>query len=109
MKQYITEQQWREITDQQHVAFLKVLGRQSDEHITGIGFMLPLPSIGEMIQFLDVCMDDGWWRVQRDGEKTEWGIVSKYGPNFEGWTFPELIDTLWNAVKMMLEEENGEE
>jgi hypothetical protein len=109
MKQYITEQQWREITDQQHVTFLKAIGKQTDEHITGIGFILPLPSIGEMIQFLDEHITDEWWQIQRDGGKSEWRIESKYNFYEDLRTYQdkdrvELIDTLWNVAKAILED-----
>lgn len=98
MKQHITEQQWNEITSQQHVTFLKGIGQAASEHIVGIGMILPLPSIGEMMQFLD----------SQDNEELAFRLhlLIHEGTTETGnrWSFDTnaLLATLWESCKKVL-------
>ncbi len=98
MKQYITEQQWDEITSQQHVTFLKAIGKTIGEHVTGVGFILPLPSFGEMIQFLDAQDNDEL--AFRLHLLTHEGTME----TSNRWSFDTgaLIATLWEGCKTVL-------
>lgn len=109
MRQYITIEQWDEITNRQHADFLRTIGKlgPQEDFIIGVGLSLPTPSIGELIAYLDVtkpehhesytemygpydggflCKDIGIWRVSSTYEAKE------------------LIDALWMCVKAVLQE-----
>ena len=66
---------------------------------------LPLLTIGQMIQFLDGYINEGWWHIERPSARDAWRVQTKYG-DFEE-DVPELCDALWEAVTAILED--GEE
>ncbi len=101
MKQCITQEQYEELSDKARMKFIEWTLSRGDHAVT-------YRSIGHLMWFLDEHLLSGWWQLRRDSGKTEWMIASKYGPGHDE-TFPELIDALWDAVKMVLEEENEEE
>ena len=103
MKQHLTFEQWNEITDQEHAIFLKVIGELKDDRISSVGLVLPFPTIGQLIQFIDVHMlfVRGWWHLECAGDKEGWRVQAK-NVEFSEYGKDELIDVLWEAVKDIL-------
>lgn len=106
MKQYLMPTQWDEITSEQRCDFLRVIGELKDDHVAGVGLVLPLPTIGHLIQFLDEYITTGWWHIEREGSKQGWRVQSK-NVDFSECDKYELIDALWEAVKQSLSEEES--
>lgn len=67
---------------------------------------LPLLSIGQMIEFISEN-EMGRWHIHSGKTQSEWSIESHnlYGDNMEILDHVELADTLWEAVKYILEKQ----
>jgi len=97
MKQHITKEQWDEIGEENQSAYLKTINESAGEKIKGVGPIYPLPTIGQMIEFLgeDLVsmekMSTAWWLQG-------WKMVKKDVNIHSG----ELCDALWEAVKEKL-------
>lgn len=117
MKQYITQSQFEELTDQQRLRYLTwisdKLGVVADTDILVLIYKEKLAppgrSIGEIIWFLDEH-GKNWkgFKIERDMEEDNEDVLVKVG-----WTVNvaygevskdghELIDVLWEAVKAVL-------
>lgn len=65
---------------------------------------LLLPSIGQMIEFLDEKLPEGNYQLQRNGERDGWRINSD-DIEFNEEGKKELCDALWSACKGVLKHE----
>lgn len=103
MKQEITQDQYESLSEQGRTKYLTwVFEKQSitkDYHIA-------YRSIHHLIMFIDDHIEEGWWNIEREGDKIGWRMQSKY-VEFDEDDAPELIDALWSAVKVLLEEDDG--
>lgn len=101
MKSRITQEQFEQLTEQQHLAYVGWAVEQMNK--TG-DHAHDYRSISDLIQFIDERIgDDGWWQMEHVGSYTGWRAQS--------WLFEvedeqlELIDALWEAVKTILEKD----
>ncbi len=98
MKQYITQEQYEELTDEQRQAFIAWTLAKGDHAVT-------YRSIGHLIWFIDDHIGkDGWWNIERGDYGKYWRVQAKY-IEFDEDGSVELIDALWEAVKVLLNEE----
>ena len=96
MKQYITKQQWNELTEKQLESFCVSLNHlQETEHEN-----FEYPSIGRMIEFLG----EGLHRIDLDDETVSLNYDECSGDS--GFETQELADSLWEAVKFKLNEKS---
>lgn len=67
---------------------------------------LPLLSIGQMIELIS-DYEYGYWRIYSGKTQSEWYVESNnlYGESLSTPICTELSDTLWEAVKYILEKE----
>jgi hypothetical protein len=103
LKQTITQAQYEELSDKARMKFIEWTCSKGNHAVV-------YRSIGHLIWFLDEHITDEWWQIQRDGGKSEWRIESKYNfyedlRSYSNEDRVELIDTLWNVVKAILEDE----
>jgi hypothetical protein len=94
MKQYITSEQYNELSDEAKQKFVVW-------HLTQPIEATAYRSIGHLIWFLDEHIT-GWWKIERSSTKDAWRVQAEY-VNFDDEGGPELCDALWDAVKMILE------
>lgn len=101
MRQRITEKQWNEINNSQKKILMEGIGRH-DENIALVGFLINLPSIGEMLKFLGDHYKD--LHVERNEHDGEWGFSTcKEDDRFTNWEHQkELVDILWAACCYVL-------
>lgn len=103
MKQFITRDQYDSISDQARQRFIAWTLSKGDHAVT-------YRSIGHLIWFLDEH-GDNWrgFKIQRDMTEDDEGVLVK-----EAWPVDvsygkyttqasELVDALWEAVKLILE------
>jgi hypothetical protein len=99
MKQEITQEQYDSLSNQGRQKYLAwVFEKQSinkDYHVA-------YRSIQHLIQFIDDHIKDEWWHIERETDKTGWRIQSRY-IDFDEDDATELVDALWDAVKVLLE------
>ncbi len=111
MKQTITQEQMDALTDLERLRLANWADPKdelnwpwSSDGVIRKG-KLPLLTIGEMIWFLaEHTKSQGWMGIATPSERTGWRVQCKYAEFDEDET-PELVDCLWNAVKMILREQ----
>ncbi len=105
MKQQITQQQYDSLSTQSKTKYAQWIADNEKKHGTHRAeYDIEYWTIGNMILFIDDHIEEGWWNIEREGDKIGWRVQSKY-IEFDEDDEPELIDALWNAVKVLLEEE----
>jgi len=101
VKQCITQEQYESLSDQGRQKYIEwVLKKQSiikDYHDS-------YRSIQHLILFIDEYASEGWWNIERIGYRKYWRIQGKYD-DFDEEGETELIDALWEAVKVLLGED----
>lgn len=96
MKQQPTIEQWDELDNDKKLYFwAKFL--KDGESISAIDVKIEVPNIGQMIEFLgdDLRINNKSMKI---GNKTAFVVQSES----KSWTFEELADVLWMAVKEKL-------
>lgn len=104
MKQQITQQQWDALPIQSKLKYLSWAKNQQSVYQD---YNRLYRSIDDLIQFIDDHIINGWWRIERDGSKAGWRVQHAY-IEFDEDDEPELIDALWSAVKVLLEDDKKE-
>ncbi len=100
MKQRITEEQYNELNDKQKYTWYKAMLDAGHHMIVpnyddGMLMLEGFPSIGEMIEFLDINI------IYLENEAGYWGVKTTEDlQDIE--PVPELCDALWEAVKEVL-------
>lgn len=96
MKQFTTEKQLTELTNQQSLALWSWV---LDHGYDGEDGSLHL-SIGQMIEFLGLEI------IYVENEADWWGVktLKKLNAHIEPAQYPELCDALWEEVKRVLEQ-----
>ena len=113
MKQRITQQQYDSLSYQSKIKYLEwIVGQEKKQGINNGNDRLYYAandimywSINNMILFIDDHIEEGWWNIEREGDKIGWRVQSKY-IEFDEDDVPELIDALWSAVKVLLDEDD---
>jgi hypothetical protein len=103
LKQSITQAQYEELSDQArqvYIAWTLAKSKETGDHTT------VYRSIGHLIWFLDEHIT-GWWRIERSSTKDAWRVQAAY-TNFDDEGKPTLRDALWDAVKVILEDEEAQ-
>lgn len=97
MKQAITVDQYHELTEEERHKFIEWTTSKGQHAVT-------VRSIGHLIWFLNDHIEtlDGWWAMNKSRHTDVWSIESKYDVGFGNEDRPELVDTLWDAVKSVL-------
>lgn len=111
MKQSITQQQWDELTAEQHAKYIEWTVKKSQE--TG-DYTTVYRSIGHLIWFLNDhhATDNAWWdggfisrqEVVEDRKTSINWCVYNAGKYHINCNAPDLVDALWDAVKVVLKE-----
>ena len=106
MKQQITQQQYDSLSTQSKSKYAQwVVDHEKQHGILCAEYDIEYWTIDNMILFIDDHIDEGWWNIEREGDKAGWRVQSKY-IEFDENDVPELIDALWSAVKVLLREDD---
>jgi len=101
MKQYITNKQWQELTDNQAINLIKNIDYDDE---VGLG-------IGQMIEFLGDDFNELHKEVYINVEENEKWCVSQGWDGYGGYDEPTygncLCDALFEVVKKKLNEKNN--
>ncbi len=102
MKQEVTYEQWKKLTDKQELEFANTVYLKNGEKTQ----KLAPPTIGQMIEFLESkAKETGFYRINFAGtpvmRKVEW-YHYKFDEFDRTYQKKELCDALWDAVKEVL-------
>lgn len=92
MKQYITKEQWNEITEEQRIEIVKKLNLECVA-TAEVFYLYTRLTIGRMIEFLGYAWWEKLFKIEHLTHKDY--IDTKYGKQ-------ELCDRLWEKVKYKL-------
>ena len=107
MKQYITKEQWDELSEEQKDQWAL---RPAD--YTGQTLVDNLPNIGQMIEFLGEDLMHFTKMVTFVDNTANWAVekvledTPKYAVSVRDWE--HLVDALWEAVKVKLNQTKDE-
>lgn len=106
MKQQITQQQYGSLSTQSKTEYAQWIADNEKKHgIHHAEYDIGYWVVDNMILFVDDHIEEGWWNIEREGDKAGWRVQSKY-IGFDEDDAPELIDALWSAVKVLLGEDD---
>lgn len=110
MKQQITQQQYDSLSTQSKSKYAQWIVDNEKKHgIHRAEYDVEYWTIDNMILFIDDHIEEGWWNIEREcdktGYKTGWSVQHGY-IDFNVYDVPELIDALWSAVKVLLREDD---
>jgi hypothetical protein len=121
LKQHITHLQFDELTPEQRQKWLTwtfAKDKEIEQDRVRLETMVSYigqpsyRSIGHLIWFLNDYMSqqDGWWAMNRSRYPNVWSVETKYdvGIMRDDGEGPELIDVLWEAVKVVLSVNSNE-
>lgn len=97
MKQQINQTQYEQLSPAARMAYIAWTMEQGNPAVS-------YRAIPHLIKFIDDHMREGWWHVERDGDRVGWRVQAKYVAFDENGN-AELVDALWEAVKVLLDEE----
>lgn len=101
MKQAITQKQFDDLTPKQREAYIAWTMKKIEE--TGdLGEVYR--SLGHLLWFLGEYMEDvqKWWGLYKDPQPVGWSFEAPDNARLGVKEQPELIDVLWEAVKLVL-------
>lgn len=106
MRQRITQQQYDSLSTQSKSKYAQWIIDNEKKHSTHRSeYDIEYWTIDNMILFIDDHIEEGWWNIERECDKTGWRVQHGH-IDFNVYDVPELIDALWSAVKVLLGEDD---